>query len=424
MQPMILIIASIALFTFAKSLTPASNLLYNFDRFLDIKKFEHVSFGEINEGQCTLKEFTKNLPANTYNVTDHNITTDHGYILQMFRVRLNNTALANLSKNDQENISRPVLIQHGLFDDATSMIQNLNTTFSFYMLNKGFDVWFGNNRGNKFSLDNTNSKIDDEDFYDYSFTEMGLTGVPAFYKEILLSYPEDPSKKIIYFGHSEGTSQMFAALSDPISKTYVRAHTERFFALSPIAYMTQITTEALSWVSNIEQTIDFAANVLHVWQIGGLNCDDESPQWAALAYQMCKRIAFLCDRSDLSLGDLSDDGASVKQLAHYAQLIKGGDNGVPVFRPYDYGTNENMDVYGQPTPPEWDFSDWTTPTNLVIGEEDPLGTPANVDILIGKLPKTLDLTSNIIPGWAHSTCLKPDDDTPLIDIINKALNLQ
>merc|ERR1711957_217145 len=120
---------------------------------------------------------------------------------------------------------------------------------------------------------------------------------------------------------------------------------------------------------------------------------------------------------------MGSDGFSTRQVAHYAQLINGGNGGVPIFRPFDYGHNQNMDVYGQPTPPEWDFSDWTTPTNLVIGAEDPLGTVANVDILVERLPKTLNLTSTVVPGWSHSTVLDPTDDTPLINIINKALNL-
>lgn len=51
--------------------------------------------------------------------------------------------------------------------------------------------------------------ISSKDYWDFSFTEMGLYDVPAFYKYILGNY-DDAGKKIIYLGLSEGTSQMFA----------------------------------------------------------------------------------------------------------------------------------------------------------------------------------------------------------------------
>lgn len=217
--------------------------------------------GGWNQGQCGVNEFSKNIPNNGRYITEsYIVTTSDGYVLQMFRVTLVKSELAKLPANLQTNINRPVLIQHGLFSDSTDMVEHEKTSFSFYMINKGFDCWFGNNRGSKFSLTDKNLSISENNFYNYSFTEMGLYDIPTFYQTILKEYNNDKNKQIIYFGHSEGTSQLFVALTDSSTKDYIRKHTERFFALSPVAYMKYIHNLALSWLSKMQAVIDFAAH--------------------------------------------------------------------------------------------------------------------------------------------------------------------
>jgi lysosomal acid lipase/cholesteryl ester hydrolase len=43
----------------------------------------------------------------------------------------------------------------------------------------GYDVWFGNNRGNEFSEGHTNLALTDEKYWDFDQEEMGLYDVPA-----------------------------------------------------------------------------------------------------------------------------------------------------------------------------------------------------------------------------------------------------
>ena len=57
------------------------------------------------------------------------------------------------------------------------------------------------------------------------------------YKYILekkISY----SKKIIFFGMSFGTTQLFAALSDEKTKKYISKNTKKFIAMAPVTSMT------------------------------------------------------------------------------------------------------------------------------------------------------------------------------------------
>ena len=55
------------------------------------------------------------------------------------------------------------------------------------MANQGFDVWLGNNRGNKYCRKHKALKIHDDaqKFYDYSFTELGDYDIPALVKYVL-----------------------------------------------------------------------------------------------------------------------------------------------------------------------------------------------------------------------------------------------
>ena len=237
------------------------NFLYNLDE-------------SINSGECDVNEFTKYIPNNNkYVVEKHIVTTDDGYILQLYRVNLSEEEQQKLPGNYKANLNKPVLIQHGIFSDSTSMNQNHDNNFAYYLIDKGFDCWFGNNRGSKFSISNVNAQISNEEFYNYSFTEMGIYDQPAFYRKILAQYPQENDKKIIYFGHSNGNTQIFIALTDPSTKDYIRKHTERVFALSPIAFMTKVTFIGLDWIAKLERTLDFCSKVIRVYQVGSINCD-------------------------------------------------------------------------------------------------------------------------------------------------------
>jgi len=58
-------------------------------------------------------------------------------------------------------------------------------------------------------------------------------------------------------------------------------------------------------------------------------------------------------------------GSSTRALVHYAQMVTSG-----VFRQYDHGRKQNIDVYGTEEPPAYDISKITVPVAIYWGDND------------------------------------------------------
>lgn len=107
-----------------------------------------------------------------------------------------------------------VILQHGVTSSSDVFILNdPELSPGFRLVKAGYDVWLGNNRGNKYSRKHT--KLDPDynnaQFFDFSFQELAKYDVPA---QVNFVIKMTGRPKIAWVGHSQGSAQMFAALAE------------------------------------------------------------------------------------------------------------------------------------------------------------------------------------------------------------------
>jgi len=92
----------------------------------------------------------------------------------------------------------------------------------FRLVEEGYDLWFGNNRGNKYSKKSLNHLASKPEFWNFSMVDL-LVGYLAHDQDEFAFYDIPDSidyilhttraKSLSYIGFSQGTAQAFAALS-------------------------------------------------------------------------------------------------------------------------------------------------------------------------------------------------------------------
>lgn len=313
------------------------------------------------------KTFQQIVNENGFIYESHPVTTDDGYILNVFRIRSSET------KPD----AKVVFLMHGITDSADCFIVNYpNVAPAFQLVRAGYDVWLGNQRGTKYSLGHT--KLDwrtDEAYWLFSWTEMGDHDAPA---QINFVRTQTGADKVSYIAHSQGTTQMFYNLAKEDS-SYWGERLNLFVALAPVTWIDHTTSKLFADISvmgNIARDALYAAGVYHL--LDG---------WQSLTMQIaCRLIPELCQFGEgflITQNPKLDDpvrynvymghfpaGASVQSLIHYGQMIF-----TKKFQLYDWGRTTNLDKYGQKDPPEVHLNNYKgeVPIAMFVGTADDLG---------------------------------------------------
>mmetsp|Transcript_14661 Transcript_14661/g.24981 ORF Transcript_14661/g.24981 Transcript_14661/m.24981 type:complete len:275 (+) Transcript_14661:632-1456(+) len=229
-----------------------------------------------------------------------------------------------------EQGSPVIYLQHGILSTADCWIGNYaHNSPAFVFALEGFDVWLGNNRGTTHSLKHkTLDPSKDKEFWNYSFVDLGKFDVPAQIEFALNSTAEE---KLTYIGHSQGTTQMFFALAE--NEDYLKERVNLFIALAPVIRLSNAKDGLLGYVSDHESYVESALSKLGIHDLFSHDWDRR------YGFKMiCNVIPFLCstgkyffitsqtDYNDQSRINISSSkfpgGTSVKQLIHFAQLIK------------------------------------------------------------------------------------------------------
>lgn len=161
-----------------------------------------------------------------YKAEEHVVQTSDGYILGVHRI----VGSKQSPGSSPHRSGAPVVyLHHGLLMNSEVWVVNLDPSrcLPFVLADLGYDVWLGNNRGNKYSKKHISKKTTDKDFWNFSIDDFALYDIPDTI-DYILKYVQQ--KNLAYIGFSQGTAQGFAALSvNPDLNEKVRL----FIALAP-----------------------------------------------------------------------------------------------------------------------------------------------------------------------------------------------
>ncbi|KAK4880452.1 hypothetical protein RN001_008598 [Aquatica leii] len=345
-----------------------------------------------------------------YPVEVHQIRTEDGYILETHRIPH--------GKNNRNSTSKlPVLLIPGLLCGSAEWI-NMGETKSlgFILADHGYDVWLANYRGTTWSRkhETLNADTNKNEFFNYSFHEIGAYDLPANIDYIL-----DVTKQenLFYVGHSQGTVSFFAMTAfKPEYNDKIRLMT----AFAPVAYMTNIDHFVVNW---LEENLDYFNELINKYEMYEILpyspllsklvqtfCNDDS-----IFQRFCTELLFFITGRSTNFNmtmipvivSNTPAGSSAKTFSHFAQIAIADS-----FQQYDYGETMNKKEYGESTPPKYDLGKVTSPVALYYSDKDVLATLPNFERLSAELPNVV--VKKLIQGYSHIDYLWATNTVPML----------
>ncbi|KAL1834683.1 hypothetical protein ACET3Z_004334 [Daucus carota] len=302
-----------------------------------------------------------------YRCEDYEVITKDGYILRLWRFREGRT-----KESRREGTKQPVFLQHGVFLDGR--------------------CWF-------IYSGHVSSNLTYSDFWDFSYTEMGIYDLPA---SLNLVYAET-GQKAHFIGHSQGTTSMFAAFS----QWKVEERLKSAVMLAPVVYLSHMPFGVTyvychAYIGEIVQSFGIS------------ECNLMTPPLDTMLRAICSIVPLTCleiiaqfsgpnccfNSSNVELFLQSQlQPTSFKNLAHWEQGVRR-----TVFAHYDYGNPAtNMEHYGVPEPPAFDLQKIPRhlPLYIIYGGKDLLAVPQDVFHLLNELRSHRNLRELYVDNYAH-----------------------
>ncbi|KAI1343185.1 Alpha/Beta hydrolase protein [Xylariaceae sp. FL0016] len=148
-----------------------------------------------------------------YTAEEHVVQTKDGYLLGLHRLAWKkgeedmkvNSGPASIKK-------RVVYLHHGLLMNSEVFVSltDEKRCLPFVLVDHGFDVWLGNNRGNKYSKKSIKHSPTTTEFWNFSIDEFAFYDIPDSIQYVLDTTGQ---QSLSYIGFSQGTAQAFASLA-------------------------------------------------------------------------------------------------------------------------------------------------------------------------------------------------------------------
>lgn len=196
-------------------------------------------------------------------------------------------------------------------------------------------MWATNSRGTVYSNQHLNYTVDDKEFWDFTYNEMGEYDLPANLQYIL---SHTQAQQVVYFGHSQGTTQWFIANA---LNTGISQYFKAFIGLAPVAHVTNqrsVFVKTLDLLEIPDLVYEYMWEFLYVPAIS----DYAAPflhylprtVWNFIETVVGFDVSYHLDLGSLPMMGRNDvGGTSTKNLMHWIQNIRSGN-----FAQFDYGS--------------------------------------------------------------------------------------
>jgi len=294
-----------------------------------------------------------------------------------------------------------VYLHHGLLMNSEGWVclTTADRCIPFVLVEQGYDVWLGNNRGNKYSKKCLHAAPNQRTFWNFSIDQFCLYDIPDSVAHVL-RVTRRPS--LSYIGFSQGTAQAFAALS---MHPELNRLVDVFIALAPAMSPAGLASPIVDALMKASPTVVFLI-------FGRKSILSSVTMWQSIIYppifvsiiDLAVRLLFNWESKGMThaqklaayahLFSLS----SVKAVVHWFQIMRNG-----AFQMYDddvqVGTPSKM-AY---SPVKFPSRNIATPIVLLYGESDSL---VDIDVMLSELPE--HTVAKGLPHYEHIDILWGD----------------
>lgn len=175
-------------------------------------------------------DFTEICALFGYEVEEHIVQTGDGFLLGLHRLAYRKGEEGLRVNQGEGSIKKKVVyLHHGLLmcSEVWVCLTEEQRCLPFQLVERGYDVWLGNNRGNKYSKKSIRHSPLSTAFWDFSIDQFAFHDIPDSI-EYVLEVTQQPS--LSFVGFSQGTTQAFAALS---IHPFLNQRVDVFVALAP-----------------------------------------------------------------------------------------------------------------------------------------------------------------------------------------------
>jgi lysosomal acid lipase/cholesteryl ester hydrolase len=343
-------------------------------------------------------DFTELCELYGYYCEEHIVQTGDGYLLGLHRLgwRPGEEGTRVNGGRDGGVTKKVVYMHHGLMmnSEVWVCLTERERCLPFQLVERGYDVWLGNNRGNKYSKKSVHTAPTSSSFWNFSMDQFAFHDIPDSIAYILET-THQPS--LSYIGFSQGTAQAFATLS--IHPT-LNDKVDVFIALAPAMSPKGVASGI------VDSFVKASPDILYL-AFGRKSILPSATMWQSILYPpifvrlIDTSLRFLFNWTAVNIAPHQKLAAyphlysftSTKSVVHWFQIIRNG-----VFQMYDDEApnpiTSNRSKYYKVA--KFPTKNIKTPIVLVYGGSDSL---VDINIMLKELPR--HTIAKEIPHYEH-----------------------